>query len=62
MQWRHQMGALLGALVLLTALFAAAVRALAPVTAADASMLPREPYFSSKPKRNIPRMDAHASR
>jgi hypothetical protein len=50
MQWRHQMGALLGALVLLTALFAAAVRALAPVTAADASMLPREPHFSSKPK------------
>jgi hypothetical protein len=36
MQWRHQMGALLGALVLLTILLAVAARSFATVTPRDA--------------------------
>jgi hypothetical protein len=48
MQWRHQMGALLGAVVLITILVA--VRSLAPVTAGDASMRSSQPNFSSQAK------------
>jgi hypothetical protein len=44
------MGALLGALVLLTTLLTVAVRLFAPVTAGDAPMRPRQPNFSSQAK------------
>jgi hypothetical protein len=50
MQWRDQLGALLGALVLLTILLTVVARSLAPVTAGDASMRPGQPAFSSQTK------------
>jgi hypothetical protein len=50
MQRRDQLGALLGALVLLTILLTVAARLLAPVTAGDALMRPSQPNFSSQAK------------
>jgi hypothetical protein len=55
MQWRHQIGALLGALVLLTTLLTVAIKSLAPVTAGDASMRPSQPNFSSQAKTTFNR-------
>lgn len=49
MQWRHQVGALLCALVLLTILFAIGVRSLAPVRAGN-SMRPSPTSISSQAK------------
>jgi hypothetical protein len=58
MQWRHQMGALVIALVLLTILLAVAVSSFAPVTADDTSIRPRQPTFSSQAKTTFNRAPA----
>ena len=55
MRRRHQMGALLGALVLLTIFLTVAVRSLATVAVDDRSMRPTQPNFSSQAKTTFNR-------
>jgi hypothetical protein len=58
MQWRRQIGALVGALVLFTILLTLAVRSLTSLAADDASMRPRQPTFSSQAKTTFNRASA----